>query len=82
MGRPMAAQPVLGRGCAVRAWNRSAEKAEPLRDEGAEVLRERRGGRVGSADIVLTMLADTDAVLESARQALASAGPAGFCGCR
>lgn len=73
MGRPMAAN-LCRAGLAVRAWNRSLEKAEPLRDEGAEVFDSAEAAARG-ADIVLTMLADTDAVLESARHALASAGP-------
>lgn len=73
MGRPMAAN-LCRAGLSVRAWNRSVEKAQPLRDEGAEVLDSAEAAARG-ADIVLTMLADTDAVLESARMALASAGP-------
>lgn len=73
MGRPMAAN-LCRAGLAVRAWNRSLEKAEPLRDKGAQVLDTPEAAAQG-ADIVLTMLADTDAVLESARPALASAGP-------
>jgi 3-hydroxyisobutyrate dehydrogenase len=73
MGRPMAAN-LCKAGLSVRAWNRSREKAEPLRDAGAEVLDSPEAAAQG-ADIVLTMLADTDAVLDAAQRALPSGGP-------
>jgi 3-hydroxyisobutyrate dehydrogenase len=73
MGRPMAAN-LCRAGIAVRAWNRSPDKAAPLRQEGAEVVESPAHAAQG-ADIVLTMLADTDAVLESVTPALEAAGP-------
>ncbi len=72
MGQAMARN-LARAGFAVRAWNRSAEKAAPLRADGAVVLDDT--GEAGrGADIVLTMLSDTDAVLDSARPALEAAG--------
>jgi 3-hydroxyisobutyrate dehydrogenase len=47
----------------VRAWNRSQEKAEPLGDEGAQVLGT-AAEAVEGAEVILTMLADGDAVIE------------------
>jgi 3-hydroxyisobutyrate dehydrogenase len=49
-------------GMAVRAWNRTREKAEPLREDGAEILDTPAQAAQG-ADVVMTMLSDTDAVL-------------------
>ena len=63
MGFPIARNLTRG-GFAVRAWNRSREKAEPLSSEGAEIAGT-PGQAAGGADVVLTMLADTDAVLET-----------------
>ncbi|HZE03931.1 MAG TPA: NAD(P)-dependent oxidoreductase, partial [Solirubrobacteraceae bacterium] len=48
----------------VRAWNRSKDKAQPLTEDGAQVLDSPADAATG-ADVVLTMLADTDAVLQS-----------------
>jgi 3-hydroxyisobutyrate dehydrogenase len=73
MGRPMARN-LAQAGLAVRAWNRSPEKARPLESMGAKVLDSPAGAAQG-ADIVITMLADTEAVLESAAPALQAAGP-------
>lgn len=50
-------------GFRVRAWNRSSEKADPLTRDGATVVRSPADAAHGAA-IVITMLADTDAVLE------------------
>src|SRR5579875_2649254 len=72
MGRPMARN-LARAGLQVRAWNRTTEKAEGLDSDGAEVLESAEEAGRG-ADIVLTMLADTDAVLQSARPALEAAG--------
>lgn len=47
----------------VRAWNRSAEKVDPLTRDGVSVVRSPTDAARG-ASIVITMLADTDAVLE------------------
>ena len=73
MGRAMAAN-ILRAGFAVRAWNRSADKAAPLAEQGAVVLDSPAAAGEG-AEIVVTMLADTDAVLESVAPALQAAGP-------
>jgi 3-hydroxyisobutyrate dehydrogenase len=74
MGLPMARN-IARAGSSVRAWNRSVEKAEPLRDDGAEVFGSPAEAAEG-ADVILTMLVDADAVVESmggARGALQSA---------
>jgi 3-hydroxyisobutyrate dehydrogenase len=52
----------------VRAWNRSSDKAAPLRDDGVDV-RDDPASAAGGADVVMTMLADAEAVLDVARQA-------------
>jgi 3-hydroxyisobutyrate dehydrogenase len=49
-------------GFAVRAWNRSRQKAEPLAEDGATVAGSAADAS-GGADVVLTILADTEAVL-------------------
>ena len=67
MGAPMARN-LARAGHEVRAWNRSAEKAAPLRDDGVDV-RDDPAAAAAGADVVLTMLADADAVLDVARQA-------------
>ncbi len=51
-------------GFEVRAWNRSREKAEPLSQDGVQVTDSPREAADG-ATIVLTMLPDADAVLET-----------------
>ncbi|HET8980746.1 MAG TPA: NAD(P)-dependent oxidoreductase [Solirubrobacteraceae bacterium] len=48
----------------VRAWNRSKDKAQPLTDDGAQVLDSPAEAATG-AQVVLTILADADAVLQS-----------------
>ena len=73
MGRAMAAN-ILRAGLGVRAWNRSADKAAPLGEQGAELLDSPAAAAEG-ADIVVTMLADAEAVLESAAPALAAGAP-------
>jgi 3-hydroxyisobutyrate dehydrogenase len=75
MGFPMARN-ALGAGLAVRAWNRSAERARPLGDDGATVASSPREAAEG-ADLVVTVLSDADAVLAVADGddgALAGAG--------
>lgn len=57
---PMAANLVWA-GLEVRVWNRTREKAHPLADRGAEVADTPAQAAAGAA-IVLTMLADGDAV--------------------
>ena len=60
MGYPMAAN-LASAGMTVRAWNRSRSKAEPLSGQGAAVSDSPAEAADG-ADVVLTMLADADAV--------------------
>jgi 3-hydroxyisobutyrate dehydrogenase len=61
MGFAMARNIARG-GYDVRAWNRSREKAEPLTEDGAQVF-DTPGEAAQAADVILTMLADTDAVI-------------------
>jgi 3-hydroxyisobutyrate dehydrogenase len=63
MGAAMARN-LLSDGMEVRAWNRSREKAEPLKDDGAEVADSPADAARG-ADFLLTMLADADVVEET-----------------
>lgn len=71
MGLPMARN-LARAGFAVRAWNRSREKAEPLTQDGAEVC-DTPAQAADSADAVVTMLSATDAVIESMHAALPAA---------
>ncbi len=67
-------------GIRVRAWNRTRERAEPLAADGAEILGSPARAAEG-ADIIVTMLADAEAVLDAAEAALP--GPAARrSGCR
>jgi 3-hydroxyisobutyrate dehydrogenase len=50
----------------VRAWNRSPEKAQPLAEDGVEVL-DTAAEAVQGADVILTMLADADTVIDCMR---------------
>jgi 3-hydroxyisobutyrate dehydrogenase len=68
MGLPMAHN-LLSAGFQIRAWNRSREKAEPLRDAGAEVFDEPAEAARG-ADLIVTMVSDAVAVLDTAAAAL------------
>ncbi len=63
MGFPMARN-LARTGLGVRAWNRSRDKAEPLAKDGAQVCDSPAEAADG-ASMILTMLADTDAVLGS-----------------
>jgi 3-hydroxyisobutyrate dehydrogenase len=56
-------------GFTVRAWNRSREKAEPLAEDGVAVCDSPAEAAEG-ADVLLTILSDTDAVVESVSDAL------------
>ncbi len=69
MGLPMARN-LTQAGFPVRAWNRSRDKAEPLTDDGAEICQT-PAEAVRGATVILTMLADADAVVETVRDALA-----------
>jgi 3-hydroxyisobutyrate dehydrogenase len=68
MGLPMARN-LARSGFRVRAWNRSTENARPLADDGALVC-ETPGDATSGAEIILTMLADASAVLETIERAL------------
>jgi 3-hydroxyisobutyrate dehydrogenase len=72
MGAGMA-RSALRAGLAVRAWNRSPERAEPLGSDGAAVA-ESVAEAVDGAELIVTMLSDADAVLAVAREALPAAG--------
>ena len=72
MGEPMARN-LLGAGLAVRAWNRTAERAAGLAGAGAEPHDSPAGAAAG-ADVVLTMLSDGETTLEAAGAALPGAG--------
>jgi 3-hydroxyisobutyrate dehydrogenase len=61
MGLPMARRAVLAR-FAVRAWNRTLEKAKPLVDDGA-TMASSPAEAVAGADVIVTMLSDADAVV-------------------
>ncbi len=61
MGLPMARN-IARAGLRVRAWNRSPEKMRPLADDGVHLANDARAA-VEGADVVITMLADADAVL-------------------
>jgi 3-hydroxyisobutyrate dehydrogenase len=67
MGAPMARN-LARAGHEVRAWNRTIEKAEPLRDDGVDV-RDDPAAAAEGADVVMTMLADVDSVLPVAERA-------------
>jgi 3-hydroxyisobutyrate dehydrogenase len=68
MGAPMARN-LLAAGFPVRAWNRTEEKAAPLAESGGVVAGTPAEAAAG-AQVVLTMLSDADAVLETAADAL------------
>jgi 3-hydroxyisobutyrate dehydrogenase len=72
MGAPMARNAARA-GLAVRAWNRSREKAEPLADDGVDVC-DTPADAVRDADLVVTMLPNADivaSVMEDAADGLA-----------
>jgi 3-hydroxyisobutyrate dehydrogenase len=59
-------------GMAVRAWNRTPDKARPLTEDGVKVL-ESPVEAVAGAGVILTMLADADAVIDAIEDALPNA---------
>jgi 3-hydroxyisobutyrate dehydrogenase len=63
MGFPLARN-LARAGMQVRAWNRSAEKAQPLADDGVLVAQTPAQAADG-AGVILTMVADADAVFAS-----------------
>ena len=81
MGFPVARN-IARSGLPVRAWNRSRGQGRPLAADGAYLARSPRDAASG-AGIVITMLADEDAVVramngpDGALRALAGARPGG-----
>jgi 3-hydroxyisobutyrate dehydrogenase len=73
MGLPMAAN-LADAGLEVRAWNRTHEKTEPLAAKGV-ARAESAADAADGCELVLTILADADAVLDSAGEALPAAAP-------
>jgi 3-hydroxyisobutyrate dehydrogenase len=73
MGKGMARN-IARAGIGVRAWNRTTNKAADLADDGARVCAA-PGEAVEGAGLVLTILSDGDAVVETIREAF-SAGAA------
>jgi 3-hydroxyisobutyrate dehydrogenase len=67
MGMPMARN-LTEAGFQLRAWNRSADRAQPLAKKGAEVFADPREA-VSGADLVITMLSGADPVIETAQRA-------------
>src|SRR5947209_9447050 len=63
MGAPMASNLVRA-GFPVTVWNRSARRAQPVIDAGAR-LAASPADAAASADVVLTMLTDGDAVADA-----------------
>ena len=60
---------LLREGLDVTVWNRSTDKAKPLAEDGATVA-ETAAQAVSDADVVVTMLFDTDAVEQTMTEAL------------
>jgi 3-hydroxyisobutyrate dehydrogenase len=73
MGLPIGAN-LLKAGLPVRVWDRSADKAQPLAEQGATVAAS-VGDAVAGADVVVTMLFDADSVAEVMRQAAGRFAP-------
>jgi 3-hydroxyisobutyrate dehydrogenase len=63
---------LLRAGFDVRAWNRSREKAEPLAEDGATIAAE-LAEAADEAQILITILSDGDAVIETITAALPNA---------
>jgi len=60
---------LLREGLEVTVWNRSTEKAQPLAEGGAQVA-DSAADAVAAADVIITMLFDTDAVAGTMEGAL------------
>lgn len=73
MGAGMA-RSLLRAGLQVTVWNRSADKARPLADDGAKVAAD-AASAVPGADVIVTMLFDVDAVAEVMGRALGATRP-------
>jgi len=72
MGAPMARN-LAAAGFPVRVWNRSKEKADPLADAGAHVAGS-PAEAVEGASVVLTMLFDAEAVVDTMESAAGALG--------
>ena len=68
MGFPMARN-LAQAGFDVRAWNRSRDRAEPLREHGVTVCED-PGSAAAQADVLVTMLNDSASVLDVVTRAL------------
>ncbi len=68
MGLAMARN-IARSGSQVSGWNRTTEKAKPLKDDGVKVVETPRDAADG-ANVILTMLADDDAVIGAVERAL------------
>jgi 3-hydroxyisobutyrate dehydrogenase len=73
MGAGMA-RSLLRAGHQVSVWNRSAEKAQPLAQDGATVATD-VAQAVSGADVVVVMVFDADAAVDVITQAAAHLGP-------
>jgi 3-hydroxyisobutyrate dehydrogenase len=73
MGGPMARN-IARAGLAVRAWNRTIERARDLESDGATVV-ERPEDAVDGADVAITMLADAPATFDVAEAMLPALRP-------
>lgn len=59
-------------GLPVRGWNRTREKAQPLEDAGGELFGSAREA-AEAADVVVTILSDADAVIDTAEDVFQNA---------
>jgi 3-hydroxyisobutyrate dehydrogenase len=75
MGLPMARN-LAKQDFSVHAWNRSTDRARPLEQDGAQVF-EGADEAARGCPILVTMLSDADAVLESAAPALETLADSG-----
>ena len=73
MGLPIGRN-LLEAGLPLRVWNRNADKAKPLAEQGATTAGS-AGDAVAGADVVITMLYDADSVAEVIRQAAGRFAP-------
>ena len=73
MGSGMARN-LIGAGMDVTVWNRSPDRARPLVDDGARTATD-AAEAVAGADVVVTMLFDTDAVAQVMEWALPAMAP-------
>src|SRR5918993_326596 len=73
MGSGMA-RSLLRAGHEVRVWNRTADRAKPLAEDGATVAAD-ASEAVRGADVVLTMLFDADSVLQVVGAVVDQIGP-------